>query len=31
LQRAQEVHPTMASVREAIAQLNARNAGGPLH
>jgi phage shock protein A len=31
LQRAQEVHPTMASVREAISQLSARKASGPLH
>jgi len=31
LQRAQAVHPTMASVREAISQLSARKASGPLH
>jgi Flp pilus assembly protein TadD len=31
LQRAQEVHPTMASVKEAISQLSARKASGPLH
>jgi tetratricopeptide (TPR) repeat protein len=31
LQRAQEVHPTMASVKEAISQLTARKASGPLH
>jgi tetratricopeptide (TPR) repeat protein len=31
LQRAQEVHPTMASVKEAISQLTARRASGPLH
>jgi tetratricopeptide (TPR) repeat protein len=31
LQRAQEVHPTMASVKEAIAQLTARKSSGPVH
>jgi tetratricopeptide (TPR) repeat protein len=31
LQRAQEVHPTMASVKEAISQLTARKASGTLH
>ena len=31
LQRAQQVHPTMASVQEAISQLTARKTTGPLH
>jgi tetratricopeptide (TPR) repeat protein len=31
LQRAQQVHPTMASVKEAISQLTARKTPGPLH
>jgi hypothetical protein len=31
LQRAQQVHPSMASVKEAISQLTARTSTGTLH